>query len=156
VIVSRTLLGSDVAQYAPGMYAVNVTVVSKTTTVVAWGGDVRLPLSSIAPLPPGDGPLTGTWIQPNIDTWIQLDLSQSGASVVGYQRTGFASGGGFMSAPIAVTGSAGLRQATLQWSDGAEQVTMYATISANGDSLTGTWSHSGQATVPFRRFLRSR
>jgi hypothetical protein len=155
VIVSQTLLASDVAWYAPGMYAVNVTVVSKTTTVVVWGGDVRLPLSSIVPLPPGDGSLTGTWIQPNIDTWIQLDLSQSGTRVVGYYRTGFASGGGWLSAPTPVAGIAALPQATLEWSDGG-QVTMNATLSADGDSLTGTWSRPGQPSAPFRGFHRSR
>ena len=107
----------------------------------------------VAPLPPGDGPLTGTWIQPGVDTWVQLDLSQSGARVVGYYRTGSANFGGSLSDPIRVTGTASLPQATLQWNDGAPR-TMNATLAADGDSLTGSWFTPGQPPTPFFRFQR--
>ena len=155
VIISRTLLANELFQYSPGLYAIDVTVVSKMAMVSVWSGDVRLPLRSVVPLPPGDGPLTGTWIQPSVDTWIQLDLSQSGAQVVGYYRRGSASFGGIVSYPLAVSGTAALPQATLQWSDGGP-TTMNATLSNNGDSLTGTWSMEGAPPVPFFRFLRSK
>jgi hypothetical protein len=115
----------------------------------ACGGD-----GGLAPLPPGDGPLTGTWIQPGIDTWVQLDLSQSGSRVVGYYRTGSANFGGSLSDPIPVTGTAALPQATLQWTENGVR-TMNATLSADGDSLTGTWSLSGQPATPFFRFQRA-
>lgn len=110
----------------------------------------------IAPLPPGDGPLTGTWIQPSVDTWVQLDLSQSGARVAGYYRTGSANFGGRLSSPTWITGTAALPQATLQWNDNGVHTTMNATLSADGDSLTGTWSATGQPATPFFRFLRSK
>jgi hypothetical protein len=109
----------------------------------------------LAPLPPGDGPLSGTWIQPSVDTWVQLDLSQSGARVVGYYRTGSANFGGSVSDPIRVTGTAALPQATLQWTDGSGLETLYVTLSPDGDSLTGTWAAAGQPANPFRAFHRS-
>ena len=109
----------------------------------------------VAPLPPGDGSLTGTWIQPSVDTWIRLDLSQSGARVVGYYRRGSANFGGSLSDPISITGSAALPQATLRWTENGVQLTMNATLSGDGDSLTGTWSASGQPATPFFRFQRS-
>lgn len=108
----------------------------------------------VAPLPRGDGPLTGRWVQPGVDTWVQLDLSQSGTRVVGYYRTGSANFGGSLSDPIRVTGTAALPQATLQWSEGVPR-TMNATLSADGDSLTGTWSAQGFPPTPFFRFTRS-
>jgi hypothetical protein len=108
----------------------------------------------VAPLPPGDGALTGKWIQPSVDTWVQLDLSQSGTRVVGYYRTGSANFGGSLSDPIPITGTATLPRATLQWNDGAAR-TMNATLSADGDSLTGTWSTPGQPPTSFFRFQRS-
>ena len=46
LILPRTLLATDLTQYAPGTYGVNVTVGTGTTIVSAWGGAVRLPLSS--------------------------------------------------------------------------------------------------------------
>ena len=107
----------------------------------------------VAPLPPGDGLLTGTWIQPSIDTWVQLDLSQSGGVVVGYFRTGSANFG--LSDPIAITGTAALPRATLQWTQNEIQTTMNATLSGDGDSLTGTWSVPGQPATPFFRFQRT-
>ena len=109
----------------------------------------------IAPLPPGDGLLTGTWKQVAIDTWIQLDLSQSGDRVVGYYRRGSANFGGSLSDPISVTGTAALPQATLQWTQSGVRRTMNATLSGDGDSLTGTWSTPGQTATPFFRFQRS-
>ena len=109
----------------------------------------------IAPLPPGDGPLTGKWIQPSVDTWVQLELSQSGARVVGYYRTGSANFGGSLSDPIWVTGTAALPQVTLQWTEYGTQRTMNATLSADGDSLNGTWGNSGQPPTPFFRFQRA-
>jgi hypothetical protein len=109
----------------------------------------------LGPLPPGDGSLTGTWIQPGIDTWVRLDLSQSGGRVVGYYRTGSANFGGSLSDPIGVTGTATLPQATLQWTQSGVQRTMNATLSGDGDSLTGTWSTPGQTATPFFRFQRS-
>ncbi len=108
----------------------------------------------LAPLPPGDGPLTGTWIQPSVDTWVQLDLSQSGTRVVGYLREGSAPSGK-LSDPIRVTGTATLPQATIQWPENGVERTMNATLSADGDSLTGTWSASGQPPTPFFRFTRA-
>jgi hypothetical protein len=107
------------------------------------------------PLPRGDGPLTGTWIQPSIDTWVQLDLSQSGSRVVGYYRTGSANGGGSLSDPIRITGTAALPQATLQWTDNDGGNTMNVTLSADGDPLTGTWSFGGRPPAPFFGFHRS-
>lgn len=118
--------------------------------VAACHGD-----GAVAPLPPGDGALTGTWIQPSIDTWVQLDLSQSGARVVGYYRTGSANFGGGLSNPIPVTGTAALPQVTLQWTDGGVQWTMNATLSTNGDTLNGEWSASGQPATTIRGFHRS-
>lgn len=109
----------------------------------------------LAPLPPGDGLLTGTWIQPGIDTWVQLDLSQSGGFVVGYFRMGSANFGGSLSDPIAITGTAALPRATLQWTENGVQRTMNATLSGDGDSLTGTWFTPGQPATPFFRFERS-
>jgi hypothetical protein len=47
VTLIRMVAASDLAQYAPGMYGVNVSV--RTTagaSVTAWAGTVRLPLSS--------------------------------------------------------------------------------------------------------------
>jgi hypothetical protein len=117
---------------------------------VACRGD-----KGIAPLPPGDGPLTGKWIQPSIDTWVQLELSQSGARVVGYYRTGSANFGGSLSDPIWVTGTAALPQVTLQWTESGTQRTMNATLSTDGDSLNGTWGNSGQPATPFFRFQRA-
>lgn len=107
--------------------------------------------AGVAPLPRGDGPLTGTWIQPSVDTWIQLDLSQSGARVVGYYRTGSANFGGRLSDPIRITGTAALPEVTLQWIDNGAQRTMNATLSADGDSLTEIRSPSGQPAMPFVR-----
>lgn len=46
VTLIRTLSVSDLAQYAPGMYGINVTVRTTTATTTAWAGTVRLPLSS--------------------------------------------------------------------------------------------------------------
>lgn len=109
----------------------------------------------IAPLPPGDGPLTGKWIQPSIDTWIQLDLSQSGTRVVGYHRNGSANFGGSLSNPVWVTGVAALPDVTLRWSENGEQWTMEATLSPDGDSLTGKWNTSSQPPRSFFRFQRS-
>jgi len=109
----------------------------------------------LAPLPPGDGPLTGTWVQPGVDTWVQLDLSQSGTRVVGYYRTGGVVGGVRLSDPIRITGTAALPQATLQWTDEAGLETMNVTLSTEGDSLTGTWAAPGQPAIPFRTFHRS-
>lgn len=108
----------------------------------------------IEPLPPGDGPLTGQWIQTGIDTWVQLDLSQSGTRVVGYYRTGSANFGGSLSDPIIVTGTAAPTAVTLQWSVNGVRQTMNATLSADGDTLTGTWGTSSQV-VPFAPFHRS-
>lgn len=155
LVLSRTLSAFDLMQYQPGTYGINVTVGTTTALVTAWGGAVKFPLSSVAPLPPGDGPLTGTWIEPSIDNWIQLDLSQSGTRVVGYYRTGSANFGGFLSYPTPISGTTTLPQAMLEWSDGG-QVTMNATLSVDGDSLTGTWSVAGQPAIPFRGFHRSK
>jgi hypothetical protein len=122
--------------------------------------------SVVRPLPPGDGSLTGTWIQPGIDTWTQLDLSQSGARVVGYHRFGSVYFG--LRDSILITGTAALPQVTLQWTQyfviarGTETVrtTVNATLSANGDSLTGTYSvwdsaNPPTATFPLEPFRRS-
>jgi hypothetical protein len=109
----------------------------------------------VAPLPLGDGPVTGTWIQPSVDTWTQLDLSQSGDRVVGYYRTGSANFGGSLSDPIWITGTTALPHAALQWTENGVQRTMNATLSSDGDSLTGTWSTPGQPGIPFFRFQRS-
>ena len=109
----------------------------------------------LAPLPPGDGPLTGTWIQPSVDTWVQLELSQSGSRVVGYYQGGSANFGGSLSKPIAVTGTAALPQVTLQWTDNGTHWTMDATLSTDGSTLTGTWSSAGQPAQSFRSFHRS-
>ena len=106
----------------------------------------------LVPLPHGDGPLTGTWVQPSVDTWIQLDLSQTGTHVVGYYRTGSANFGGSLSDPIAVTGIASLPQVTLEWTDNRALWTMNATLSADGKTLTGTWSSGNQPATPFRAF----
>jgi len=113
--------------------------------------------SGVAPLPPGDGPLTGTWIQPGVDTWVQLDLSQVGGRAVGYYRTGSAEfrGGPGLTAPIRIAGTVALPQATIQWIDNGGLETMNATLSADGDSLTGTWHAPGQPPTPFFRFQRS-
>ena len=125
-------------------------LVGLCTVYVAACGD-----GGVGPLPRGDGPLTGTWIQPSVDTWVQLDLSQSGERVVGYYRTGSANFGGSLSDPIRITGTAALPQATLQWTENGVQRTVNATLSADGDSLTGTWSIPGQPATPFFPFHRS-
>lgn len=109
----------------------------------------------LAPLPPGDGPLTGTWIQPSVDTWVQLDLSQSGGRVVGYYRTGSANFGGSLSDPIPVTGVASLPQVTLEWTEDRALRTMNATLSTDGKTLNGTWSSGNEPATPFRSFNRS-
>jgi hypothetical protein len=109
----------------------------------------------VGPLPPGDGPLTGKWIQPSIDTWVQLDLSQSSTRVVGYYRTGSANFGGSLSAPTWVTGTAALPHVILQWSENGAPFTMDATLSADGDTLSGTWGRSGEPGTPFFRFRRA-
>src|SRR6185437_5202137 len=77
----------------------------------------------LAPLPPGDGPLSGKWVQPGVDTWVQLELSQSGTRVVGYYQTGSAPSLK-LSDPIRITGTAALPQATLEWSDAGQLETM--------------------------------
>lgn len=46
VRLSRILSPTDLTQYAPGTYGINVTVLANTTTTTAWAGAVRLPLSS--------------------------------------------------------------------------------------------------------------
>ena len=117
---------------------------------VACGGD-----GGVGPLPPGDGPLTGTWIQPSVDTWVQLDLSQSGTRVVGYHRYGSANFGGNLSDRNDVTGTASLSHVTLQWTENGALWTMDATLSTDGDTLNGTWSPSGQPAAAFRAFHRS-
>jgi hypothetical protein len=109
----------------------------------------------LAPLPRGDGPLTGKWIQPSVDTWVQLDLSQSSTRVVGYYRTGSANFGGSLSDPIWVTGATALPHVILQWTENGAPFTMDATLSADGDSLAGTWGRSGQPGTLFFRFQRA-
>lgn len=44
--LTRVFSATDLTQYAPGTYGINVTVGTNTETVTAWGGAVRLPLSS--------------------------------------------------------------------------------------------------------------
>jgi hypothetical protein len=153
--LTRLFSANDLRPFTEGTYGVRVTVGTGTAMTTAWGGAVRLPLNSVVPLPPGDGPLTGTWMQPSVDTWVQLDLSQSGSRVVGYYREGSGVFGGLVMYPISITGTAALPQATLQWID-AGLTTMNATLSADGESLTGTWSAHGQPAVPFRFFQRSK
>lgn len=128
----------------------NAFVCLYTVLALACSGD-----RGLAPLPPGDGPLTGKWIQPSVDTWIQLELSQSGSRVVGYYRTGSANFGGSLSDPISVTGIAALPNVTLEWNEGHTLRTMNATLSADGNTLTGTWNLADQPATPFRGFNRA-
>lgn len=128
-----------------------VVIGLSTLCALACGGD-----HGLAPLPPGDGPLTGKWIQPSVDTWEQLDLSQSGSRVVGYYRVGSANFGGNLSDPVSVTGTAALPHVILNWTAYGTAYTMDATLSANGDSLTGTLASSGQpGSISFFPFHRA-
>jgi len=111
----------------------------------------------IAPLPPGDGPLTGKWIEPGVDTWVQLDLSQSSSRVVGYYRLGSANfgNGARLSDPVPVTGTAALPHVILNWTTNGTAFTMDATLSADGNSLTGALGPSGQPGASSSRFNRA-
>ena len=46
LIVSRTFSPTDLTQYTPGLYGLNVTIGTTTTITTGWSGAVRLPLSS--------------------------------------------------------------------------------------------------------------
>ena len=133
--------------------------ITKGTAVLAFCAAFALGChhdGGLAPLPPGDGPLTGKWIQPSVDTWVQLELSQSGSRVVGYYQQGSANFGGSLSKPTAITGTAALPHVTLQWTQDGGGVAMDATLSADGDSLTGTESFAGHPAQSFNAFYRSK
>lgn len=98
------------------------------------------------PSEPLDSKLSGDWIIPNVDTWEQLSLQQRGTAVSGTF--------GFYSAVVKpvtfeLMGTASLPHVILKWTLGTVPLTFDATVSDDGESMTG--SINGGPDVTFRR-----
>ena len=98
------------------------------------------------PSEPLDSTLSGDWIIPGVDTWQQLSLQQRGTAITG--TFGFYS-------PVAkpltfeLVGSAALPHVLLTWTLGTVPLTFDATLSDDGESMTG--SINGGPNVTYRR-----
>lgn len=103
--------------------------------------------SNSAPTGPLDPALTGKWIIPSVDTWLQLTLEQRGAAVSG--TFGYYS-------PVAspdtyiLSGTATLPHVLLTWTQDGNVETFDAVLSANQDTLSGTID-GGSGVTTFRR-----
>ena len=103
--------------------------------------------SNSAPTGPLDPALTGNWVIPSVDTWLQLTLEQRGAVVSG--TFGYYS-------PVAkpdtyvLSGTAALPHVVLTWRQGSDVETVDALLSANQDTLSGSINGESGVTT-FRR-----
>jgi len=100
-----------------------------------------------SPSGPLDPALTGNWVIPGVDTWVQFSLEQRGSKVTGI--FGYYSP---VSSPDVhlVSGTATLPHVVLMWTEEHSPQTFDATLSSDQQSLTGTLN-GGSVSLTFHR-----
>lgn len=92
--------------------------------------------------------VTGCWIQPSIDTWTELRLTQRGSTVSGaYVACGVVGGLG-CNTLSQVSGSVAFPSVVLHWTAQGVVYRFSATMSATADTLAGTVAANAGAPQP--------